>query len=470
MGRSFTLFLTVMLLGLALFGNFAGPADLLSVQSYPPKLVSTVAAVAALAALLHYLRQRVGAPLSYASSPQDLFEAAAEMAEPPQPRGLELLGLLSRVLAGLFALAKMILGGLGKGFGSVLGAGRGAAGKAGRRWGLAGVLTILGGLALALGLAARSEVPLFAAMLLLGLAAAVRYDPSLVGALSLVAVPRLYNFTVLALCLGIVFFLIGGFDSLAQSVHRLSYISNLDLAGNLVLAAASFLIALPLLVALAQGQPAEARRPLWPLTASLLGGGLVLLFGWFSWAGLATAITEQGLGSVKLAEAATFVAAIGLTQALGAACWWQAATRDPELGFDWPGAHRKAMMIWAALAGLATLANLAVFLVDPELGPGWRFSQVAGSLCEAICCVLWSVALYRISRMEPEQPKRMVASWLMLVILFPLTAMLSGIVYGGGDWGQVLILFTLPVAVFAWAVVAIGVPRWTRAIMGLPRA
>ncbi len=462
--RALSIFLIVLAFGLALFGNFAEPADMLRPQSYPPSLVVTVAFVAALAALLDFFKQRRLEPLPMTPifEGEGMYGISASARVRPLDRLLGLLGWLIAAVGGLFALPGKFFARRGSG-------GRNGQGKTQSQSGpgLVLILMILGCLALLVGIAARETAPLVAAMLLIGLAAAIRYHPALLGVVKLDRRPRLYDLGVLVLCLGTVFTAIGAADTLARTIRSLSWITNIDLAGNLLLAVGSLLVALPLAHATMGVQIDSAiQRPIWPLGAALLGGGLALIFGWMAWSSFVAIFDRYDLSWVKAAQSVTGLAGFGLLTGAGFLAWFQAASRDPAKGFDWPRVFTHSIRLWALLIGLAMAANLMIW---PLLGAGQsgrQFSIVSGAICVGLSCFSWLVALRRFTGFEPGSPLRILIGWAVLCLLFPITIALSNLIAGADDWGPVLFIFTLPVALAVWLFTAAAVPRLLGWILG----
>jgi hypothetical protein len=297
------------------------------------------------------------------------------------------------------------------------------------------------------------------AVLLLGASLALLYDPALATARGhiLNASPRQVGLVALSCAVG--FILLGDLDRLIRPPHpwRTDPQANLaDQIGWAVFVLACAPLPAPMLANLLR-RPAEG-RPLWPILAGLVGGGIAMLGVEVLWqALLSPLITERRALHVVALLSPSVLSEAGLALGLGGSVWWRALRNGRAARFDGAGVFAVALQtaITFLLLGVASCLAVAFGLIG---GSTTSFGVRSSAALLVLIGLAWSGCLWRLTLRQPAGALQAVAVILLIALTLPFGLALAASLAQPGSWPEFSVLVVAPLTCLAAAVVFWGGP------------
>jgi hypothetical protein len=149
---------------------------------------------------------------------------------------------------------------------------------------------------------------------------------------------------------------------------------------------------------------------------------------------------------------------------------WYPAIADTHRGrFDWSRVFPASIASCAGMIVVGLLVCLSVLLGATRIPHSARFSVMTAAICVGVTGAIWLVVLKRIAGLRPRHGLRAIVAWVVLIVLFPLTFGLAGLIEGADGWGQLVVVVSLPVAIGTWLFIALAVPRLLGWVIGADR-
>lgn len=312
---------------------------------------------------------------------------------------------------------------------------------------------------------ARDAGPAFLiAALLFGATAAIGYDRHIARVLRFAISPGFRDILLLLICTVTMLVMVANVGIAAapfQAYNPPPAALPLNLIGRILSVMAALLVTIPLLGAVVRpAPPAGEARPLWPLFAALIGGGVCWLIGGLMWSIITAPLLQANLDWTAAALSAVSFPAFAMMIGAAGSVWYQGLTSHNRAGFDW----QRLFPIAIRVTMLMTMVSMSLCLwVALGQAAQWDQATAEGSI---IGCLVWLITLTRIAPLRPSTPLHAVVGGAAIAVMFAITLGISGLLGAGRDWAGLLIIFTLPAAIAAWVFVAVAVPKLMPRILG----
>jgi hypothetical protein len=174
------------------------------------------------------------------------------------------------------------------------------------------------------------------------------------------------------------------------------------------------------------------------LRLAALGGGCVFWMGAVVvWSGVARPVLESFGAWHRVTLGTIYVLPVfGLPIGAGAMAWYQAIADTHRGRFDWSRVFPASIASCAGMIVVGLLVCLSVLLGATRIPHSARFSVMTAAICVGVTGAIWLVVLKRIAGLRPRHGLRAIVAWVVLIVLFPLTFGLAGLIEGADGWGN----------------------------------
>ena len=316
-----------------------------------------------------------------------------------------------------------------------------------------------------------SGVLLALAPLVFGGLAALAFDPGLAAVYRFAELPRLRHLLLVSACAIMGYALLYG--TLADIGSGPSNVGKNAVAvahwtGRILLLLGPVMMCVPFALATLRPLPAgRGERPLWPVFAGIAGAAIFACTIVLTWAEVMRVVVVRYENWEEIALTTGFIVPpAGLALGAGAVLWLQAVQAGDKAGLEWSGMFPASVRTCMAMLLVALAMFVSVQFGTREHSPD--FYTRTASMFLSLDCLAWLVVVLRIGFHSPSQPLRALVAWGLLLVLIPLTFLLSATTFGGNDrlTRQFVFLIAAPVAIATLFFILLAAPPLLEWVMG----